>query len=356
MTPSFEFEPFPKRVYTADMLLEGFDPDRPISYSDMLDFRIFKEFWAAKGAATGDYLVAMSRALHDNGITQHLADAVKGKQIVGIMGGHSAKRGDTDYVQAAHLAAALTRAGYLVASGGGPGVMEAVHLGAAAASDEKVLNDLLAAISAKDVPASIPPKASQVISTDGITVDPGIVEDLGTYLAPAVKLRKQLDPAGQRSGGLGIPTWMYGFEPFTPFASMIAKYFQNSIREDGLLALATHGVIYMKGSAGTMQEVFQDAAQNFYHTFPLGQGQFSPMVFFGAFWNDFPIKPVLEALFQRPGNPDIPPPTSWTEYSKWVTFSSDVAAAVAHIQSFPGQAESSMLAKVRHSRPMAALR
>lgn len=29
-----------------------------------------------------------------------------------------------------------------------------------------------------------------------------------------------------------------------------------------------------------MQEVFQDEAQNYYHSFPIGQGQFSPMVFF----------------------------------------------------------------------------
>ena len=34
-----------------------------------------------------------------------------------------------------------------------------------------------------------------------------------------------------RDGGLGIPTWLYGHEPTTPFARVIAKYFQNSIRE-----------------------------------------------------------------------------------------------------------------------------
>ncbi|WP_271591174.1 hypothetical protein [Bradyrhizobium sp. CCBAU 65884] len=92
MTPTFQFEPFPKSLYKAETLLSGFDPTRPETYVDMLDFRIFREFQAAGGAATGDYLVAMSRALHDNGITQHLADAVAGKHIVGIMGGHSAAR------------------------------------------------------------------------------------------------------------------------------------------------------------------------------------------------------------------------------------------------------------------------
>ncbi|MCK1699896.1 hypothetical protein IVA86_00155 [Bradyrhizobium sp. 146] len=348
MTPTFQFEPFPKSLYKAETLFSGFDPTRPESYVDMLDFRIFREFQAAGGAATGDYLIAMSRALHDNGITQHLADAVAGKHIVGIMGGHSAARGDADYVAAAQLSAALTREGYLVASGGGPGVMEAVHLGAGCV-DEKQLHDVLAQISAKDVTPSIPANATSVVSPDGTTVDRAIAEALGKYLAPAVTIRKQL----RKGGGLGIPTWMYGFEPFTPFADLIAKYFQNSIREDGLLALATHGVIYMRGSAGTMQEVFQDAAQNYYHSFPIGQGQFSPMVFFGKFWtDDIPVGPVMDALFHKPSpaDPKAPIPKSWAEYSKWVKFLNSVDQTLAHIKSFPGQPESRMLARVRHSR------
>ena len=41
----------------------------------------------------------------------------------------------------------------------------------------------------------------------------------------------------------------------------------------GLLAIAKHGVIYAPGSAGTIQEIFQDAAQNHYSSF----GPPSPM-------------------------------------------------------------------------------
>ncbi|MDO5488101.1 MAG: hypothetical protein Q4F42_06430, partial [Rikenellaceae bacterium] len=83
-------------------------------------------------------------------------------------------------------------------------------------------------------------------------------------------------------------------EPATPFASHIAKYFDNSIREDGLLAIAKGGVIYSPGSAGTMQEVFQDAAQNHYKTF----GFSSPMVFLGReHWTQrIPVYPLLEQL------------------------------------------------------------
>jgi hypothetical protein len=42
---------------------------------------------------------------------------------------------------------------------------------------------------------------------------------------------------------LGIPTWHYGHEPTTSLATHIGKYFQNSIREDGLLELAKQGIV-----------------------------------------------------------------------------------------------------------------
>ncbi|MBR3911610.1 MAG: hypothetical protein IKJ48_02970, partial [Alistipes sp.] len=61
-----------------------------------------------------------------------------------------------------------------------------------------------------------------------------------------------------------------------------------------LLAIAKGGVIYSPGSAGTMQEVFQDAAQNHYKTF----GFASPMVFLGReHWTrKIPVYPLLEQL------------------------------------------------------------
>lgn len=83
----------------------------------------------------------------------------------------------------------------------------------------------------------------------------------------------QLHPRGCSS--VAIPTWFYGHEPSNAFSTWIAKYFSNSLREDGLLAIATYGVVFAPGSAGTMQEVFQDATQNHYGTFD----HISPMVF-----------------------------------------------------------------------------
>ena len=99
-------------------------------------------------------------------------------------------------------------------------------------------------------------------------------------------------PDGAES--LAVPTWFYGHEPTNQFATHVAKYFANSIREDGLLAIATRGVVFSPGAAGTTQEVFQDATQNHYAVF----GTASPMVFLDSvFWNEIlPAEPLLRTL------------------------------------------------------------
>jgi predicted Rossmann-fold nucleotide-binding protein len=66
-------------------------------------------------------------------------------------------------------------------------------------------------------------------------------------------------------------------EPTTAFATHVAKYFTNSIREDGLLAIARSGVVYAPGGAGTEEEIFTDTAQNSLTLYKVR----SPMVFFG---------------------------------------------------------------------------
>ena len=118
------------------------------------------------------------------------------------------------------------------------------------------------------------------------------------WLSSAFGLMEKL-PRVNDVCSVGIPTWFYGHEPATPFATHITKYFDNSIREDMLLAIAKGGVIYAPGSAGTMQEVFQDAAQNHYRTF----GYESPMVFLDSgYWCEkFPVYPLLQGLQQSGG-------------------------------------------------------
>ena len=99
-------------------------------------------------------------------------------------------------------------------------------------------------------------------------------------------------PAGGDS--LAIPTWFYGHEPSNLFASHIAKYFSNSLREDTLLAISLYGIVFAPGSAGTTQEVFMDATQNHYGTF----NYYSPMVFLGTrrYQIDTLIYPLLKQL------------------------------------------------------------
>ncbi|MCB0962626.1 MAG: hypothetical protein KDA98_04875, partial [Acidimicrobiales bacterium] len=102
-------------------------------------------------------------------------------------------------------------------------------------------------------------------------------------------------PASADARSVGVPTWFYGHEPPTPFAPVIAKYFENSLREDGLVTIAGRGIVFAEGSAGTIQEVFQDAAQNHYGTV---DGVASPMVLLGsAHWTDrYPVAPLLERM------------------------------------------------------------
>src|SRR5215213_9379763 len=82
---------------------------------------------------------ALAQRLHDHAVDVALSEllcAEPRRRVVGIMGGATTPRCDPWYRRVAELARALTRAGYLVASGGGPGSMEAANLGAFLAEHE----------------------------------------------------------------------------------------------------------------------------------------------------------------------------------------------------------------------------
>jgi len=157
------------------------------------------------------------RRLHDHAMTDALQEFIAGRKVVAIMGGHAMQRNAAAYLKVARLSRDLTRAGYLCASGGGPGGMEATHLGAwFAQRDDAELVDAVGLLSA--APHYDPP---------------------GPWMDAAAKVKQRYpltDPDHGRS--LGIPTWLYGHEPPTGFATDIAKYFANSVREEGLLAHA----------------------------------------------------------------------------------------------------------------------
>lgn len=264
----FSFEPLRRRLYTYRELFEGFDEAKPQSYAGTLDFTIYREYIAGGKYATSDYFTAMMQALHDNSITQAIRNILDhaDTRAVGVMGGHQLERGSGSYVAVARLSRELAKRGFLLLSGGGPGAMEATHLGALLnkGSDHEMAYAIQLLTAQKKVP-----DLRNLVSADG-KPDPNLVAAAHAWFAPAYRIASQAQNAGS---SLAIPTWLYGHEPSSPLATHIGKYFQNSIREDGLLAIATHGVVYVEGGAGTLQEIFQDAAQNYYRTFA---DRFSP--------------------------------------------------------------------------------
>jgi len=246
------FQPFRKALYTWQELMEGFDPDDDQS----TDLQIYQDFFATR--FNPPLQRALYQRIHDHSIDEALRDLLqydsKGMtelRCVGFMGGHSKKRTDHFYKKSAQTAQLLAQNGYFVVSGGGPGIMEAANLGA-----------YLSNYSESDLQDAI-----------GMLEKAPHYTDRNFHQAAMEVLEKYPDGAEN----LAVPTWFYGHEPSNLFASHIAKYFSNSIREDTLLAISLYGVVFAPGSAGTTQEIFMDATQNHYGTF----NYYSPMVFLG---------------------------------------------------------------------------
>ncbi|MEL6107429.1 MAG: hypothetical protein AAFU85_15420 [Planctomycetota bacterium] len=270
----FPFRAFRGELYTPEELLGEYKIGDTDGHAKTLDGRCYQYYVDTGGAKSTDAYVTLARRLHDHSITDALQDYVAGENVVAIMGGHSMPRGDGWYLEVARLARDLTNAGFLVTSGGGPGAMEASHVGAwfAGRTDEE-LCDAVAML-------SLAPKYDPV----------------SPWMDAAFRVRERF-PLNHNRESLGIPTWLYGHEPPTCFATRIAKYFANSVREEGLLAIANCGVIFTPGNEGTMQEVFQDAAQNRYVTFDHA----SPMIFYGEdYWKY--RKPIYPALITASAN------------------------------------------------------
>ncbi|MBO6940996.1 MAG: hypothetical protein JJ863_38835 [Deltaproteobacteria bacterium] len=268
------FDPYRNRLYTPDELFEGFDPTDPCTYCDTPDAQIYRH-WALTGRQfPSSVLEALARRLHDHAMTDAMETLLEGidAPVVAVMGGHSMERDHPRFAAVARMSRTLAEKGFFLVSGGGPGAMEATHVGAHFAHrDDAELADGLRIL------AEAPSYKDR------------------EWLAAAFRAR-EAHPVDDRCGqSLGIPTFLYGHEPPNLFATHVAKYFANSVREDGLISVASHGIVYAPGSAGTIQEIFQDAAQNHYGTV---EDMASPMVFLDTeYWTrEKPIYPVLEAL------------------------------------------------------------
>ena len=272
-TMDLPFQMYRNKLYGHTELYNGFSYTDHSTYTNTNDYLIY-QYYESKGKAEPTSIKdSLAQRLHDHSITESLYDYLShwdSHRIVAIMGGHSLPRGSANYRNIVFISKTLAEKGHLMVSGGGPGGMEATHLGAwMAHRDEKEVDDAISILS----------KA------------PLYSDELWLSAAFEVMEIYSLQTSIE---SVGIPTWFYGHEPPTPFATHIAKYFANSVREEGLLAIAKGGIIFAPGSAGTVQEIFQEAAQNHYAPF----GNISPMVFLNQnYWKvEKPVYPLLQKL------------------------------------------------------------
>lgn len=269
------FSTCPKELYNSKILYDGYDFRNEETFETCYDTKVYRHY-IKQGKYDHSLNETLARALHDHFITHLLHKMLEHydeKDIVGVMGGHARRRDDPGYRQIVFLAKKLTEMGRLMVTGGGPGAMEATHLGAWMAGRSE---------------------AETNAAVDILTASPTFKDEGWLCRSFEVMERFPLQ-SGYRS--LALPTWYYGHEPTAPFATDIAKYFDNSVREDGIVTIAKGGIIYTPGSAGTMQEIFQDAGQNHYESV----GFASPMIFMGKdyYTNYMPAYTLLKDLSDR---------------------------------------------------------
>ncbi|MER5807745.1 Rossmann fold nucleotide-binding protein [Streptomyces sp. NPDC002033] len=262
--PDLPFDPYRGLLYTPDELFAGLAE----GYESTPDAQAYA--WFQETKADGDVFSSMLRSIHDDAVSDALDEHLAGTPVVGVMGGHAMTRGSAAYQGAAELGRTLSRSGLTVATGGGPGAMEAANLGAylAPAPDEALAEAL-----------------------ELLAKAPSFAPSVSEWARAAFAVRERW-PAGGDS--VGIPTWFYGHEPPNAFAGQIAKYFANALREDGLLARSTAGVVFLPGAAGTVQEIFDNATPNYYES----RSAPAPMVLVDrVHWTEhLPAWPLLQAL------------------------------------------------------------
>ncbi|MEV0320578.1 LOG family protein [Streptomyces sp. NPDC050658] len=263
--PGLPFDPYRGLLYTPDELFAGLAERGYDATPDALAYE-----WFQRTKADGDVFSSMLRAIHDDSVSDALDELLVGARVVGVMGGHAMARGTAAYEGAARLGRSLARAGFMVATGGGPGAMEAANLGAyASVFRDEMLDEAL------ELLAKAP------------SFTPSVTE----WARAAFDVRGRWPDGG---ASVGIPTWFYGHEPPNAFASHLGKYFANATREDGLLARSNAGVVFLPGAAGTVQEIFDAATPNYYES----RGEPVPMVLVNrTHWTEnLPAWPLLQAL------------------------------------------------------------
>ena len=275
------FDISPDGLYRIGQLYKDFDPSNPQTLRSVFDSVVYNWTREPDGNIRPLRLdETIAARLHDTVMDRHVVDFLDpAKHItIGFMGGHNVVRTATSFSRVARMARELRRRGFMIVTGGGPGLMEAANFGAFMApyNDDQFLQAIHLL------------RAAPTYGTDTRTAHIEKAE----WLTAAVKVRELVlgdwsADEEEASYNMGIPTWFYGAEPPNLFATHVGKYFFNSLREDGLVSIANGGLIFGKGEAGTVQEVFQNLNYNYYREANVSA---TPMVFYDInFWDPNPI-------------------------------------------------------------------
>ena len=120
------------KLYSAESLYAGYDFEQPDTFQSCYDTQVYQHYLKL-GKSSENMVESLARSLHDYNVKRCMHEFLKNfpeKKVVAIMGGHALKRADPMYIQIAQISKDMTEKGFLMVSGGGPGAMEATHLGA----------------------------------------------------------------------------------------------------------------------------------------------------------------------------------------------------------------------------------
>jgi predicted Rossmann-fold nucleotide-binding protein len=270
--PHLPFDPYRSVLYTPQELYEGIDQKPYEQTPDAL-----AHAWGREDLERENVLDAVLHGLHDASITDLLRRYVAGKRVVGMIGGHSLARDSYSFREAARLGRALARAGFTVATSGGPGAMEAANLGAYLAPHaDSALDDAIGVLEAARGAA-----------------------DVTAWVRAAFAVRAAF-PAATAGESLAVPTWSHGHQPPNAFATGIAKFLGRAARDDWFLGGSGFDLMFLPGAAGTVRDVFEAAAPLYYS--PIGAPTRRLILVGTDHWTrKFPVWPLMRALsYSRP--------------------------------------------------------
>jgi predicted Rossmann-fold nucleotide-binding protein len=282
----------PKSLYTVEKLFEGFNPEVPVSYQSTFDWKTYEEykslyedeFHTKNPSKTKNQIEFLKKkklqeCLHDYWLGVELKKYVNSLNgpsslsscqeclgIIGFMGGHTVPRDSKLYFEVAKMARALTREKYFIVTGGSQGIMEAANLGA-----------WLAPLDDSALPEAI---KSMILPKGTLNHDDLFFETSWKLRQKTLSLYKK-----EERKSLGVSTWHYHNEKTNIFATDIAKFFNNAMREEILLRICRQGIIFFEGSLGTVEEIFSATVQNHHYT----SEKKRPIILFNKeYWNPKP--------------------------------------------------------------------